>query len=61
MMNSEQTSSLIRAGLKIGGTALVTFGVMSNGQADQLVPVVTEIVGGIAALVGLFMSWKIHK
>jgi cytochrome c biogenesis factor len=50
--------SLVTGALRIGGTALVAHGVMTQGTADAVLPAAAqEVVGTIVLMVGQFWAW----
>ena len=53
-MNSDQISSLVRALMQIGGTALAAHGVILPDAQCQ------SIVGGVIAIVGVVWSQVFH-
>lgn len=61
VVNRDNKLSLIRTALKMGGAAAVTFGVLTDAQATQLVPVIADAVGVVMAVIGIVMSWNVHK
>lgn len=60
-MNTDQIMSLVRTGAKIGGTMLVTFGVMEAGQSGVLVDSLVTGLGAILTAGGIIMSYFKHK
>lgn len=59
-LKGDQAQSLIRSGLKIAGTALVAFGVITAEQLDSLMAALLQISGAVAVLLGLFSSYWHH-
>ena len=57
---SETTKSFLRTILKIAGSALVTKGVIDAGDATSLQVAIEALVGGIAGIVGIYLSHKKH-
>lgn len=59
-MNSDQLSSTIRTVLKVGGTILVTLGVVDATSIGVIGDAAFAIIGGALALWGQYLSWKQH-
>jgi hypothetical protein len=53
-----QVAGQLRHVLTAGGVALVSLGVLTEGEAGQIVDAVVAIAGAASVLVGFVMSWR---
>lgn len=58
---SDNTQSLIRTSLKIGGAVLTTSGVLSADQVGVLGTAIMDVIGAASMLYGVYLSYNTHK